>query len=647
MSLAYLFSDANCTVPISLSYKAGKCTASACAAVSGGSYSYACPNKTIADSASFQVYADAFFPIGTVYANEVIFNQIECSGGVGAFEADALGVCVFNGGISYRTSTTSIEQWSNSTTCSGAYNSNASLTSQCTSGILSNVEIVKIWTVGATTSTITLIKLAVIMHLAVILDPLQRSVPAFRWPPEILSYRVIVWAFGLGCGLNLFALVWAALLKWKPNNLMEPRTNNALIQPGPAKANNKTSEDATITATDTDTSLKMQLDGAGTVAAFTRSIAMQGTLAMGGMLKGLLKWWFRLPVNYVVNPYLVLNHSAAREGVGRMTYLRKALRKDGGLRAVAKNTFPLLIVNSLIGAFLFNTYAYASDAISAVYLDSNSIFGSKQDDSIYNNENGMEYRFSLTPFLAGAIAGASQSLLSTPIDNLQRTPHFSADSIIASRHSKAGIMSVFVESLKSLTDHAHSTIDALTHSTNPVATRNAANKMHHRSYSHTHIFRQRFTRYTRPLYQNFGLTCLKDSIGFALFFGLFENTRDAGKVLVKQAQDAFYVGVADDQCRGKHPIMKGVTITGPQALAIVAAGGFAGMGFQAVSFPIDRIQAEIQQSHDRMRRESAFSVFKRLGGIQGVYSGIGGQFGRVVPASAAALFVYELVNEYL
>ncbi|KAI9340528.1 mitochondrial carrier domain-containing protein [Obelidium mucronatum] len=374
----------------------------------------------------------------------------------------------------------------------------------------------------------------------------------------------------------------------------------------------------------------------GLVTAVVRTVTVQGSLFMMGAAKGLLKWFFRMPVKlfrpYAVNPYLVVSTMAAQDGKTMSPQYLRQVVKNEGFGVIGRNMAPLLVVNSLIGAFLFNTYAFSTHALE-------SIVGR----SAYQNTD-TSVTFNWTPFVSGWTAGAAQSLFSTPVDNLQRS--LSTDSILAHRHSKGGIASLILANLKDL---AKSATTAAIPQKHPETETTAAKKTpfahysdkahHYRTHIHTHL-----SPY-KSLFHNFPQSCLKDSLGFALFFGLFENARDHGKLAVQTIQD--YYQPPSKSSLELHPIMKGVTITGPQALAVVAAGGLAGMGFQAVSYPIDRINAEMQGRANHNPKESWTHVVKRMGGIRQVYRGIGAQFVRVVPASAVGLFVFEIVNEYL
>ncbi|ORY46046.1 hypothetical protein BCR33DRAFT_678815, partial [Rhizoclosmatium globosum] len=219
----------------------------------------------------------------------------------------------------------------------------------------------------------------------------------------------------------------------------------------------------------------------GLVTGFVRTIAVQGSMMVMGFTKGLLKWWFRLPVKlfrpYAVNPYLVLSHMAEQDGKTLSTSYMRGVVKNEGWGVISRNIAPLLLVNSLIGAFLFNTYTFSSHFLESKF---------KQDPS----SKQKQLSFDWIPFVSGGIAGASQSLLSTPVDNMQHlvSPHHEPNSTTPGTHTTR------------------------------------------QPYLHQRLL-TRLAPY-KPLYQNFSLTCTRDSIGFALFFGLFENGRDFGKAAV-------------------------------------------------------------------------------------------------------------------
>ncbi|KAJ3081955.1 hypothetical protein HDU99_004092 [Rhizoclosmatium hyalinum] len=370
----------------------------------------------------------------------------------------------------------------------------------------------------------------------------------------------------------------------------------------------------------------------GLVTGFVRTIAVQGSMMVMGFTKGLLKWWFRLPVKlfrpYAVNPYLVLSHMAEQDGKTLSTSYMRGVVKNEGWGVISRNIAPLLLVNSLIGAFLFNTYTFSSHFLESKF---------KQDPS----SKQKQLSFDWIPFVSGGIAGASQSLLSTPVDNMQRS--LSTDAILAHRHARGGIASLIFANLKGLAATAASPLTDLVSPHHEPNSTTPGTHTTRQPYLHQRLL-TRLAPY-KPLYQNFSLTCTRDSIGFALFFGLFENGRDFGKAAVQRIQDELYANNVDYHVNA-NPILKGVTITGPQALAVVGAGGLAGMGFQAVSYPIERVNAE-RLGREGHVKESWVHTFNRMGGFRQVYKGIGGQLVRVVPASAVGLFVFEIVNEYL
>ncbi|KAJ3251085.1 hypothetical protein HDU77_006144 [Chytriomyces hyalinus] len=362
---------------------------------------------------------------------------------------------------------------------------------------------------------------------------------------------------------------------------------------------------------------------AGVLAGFARTAAFQGSLLVTGFGKGLLKWWFKMPVKLfrpvAVNPYMVFQHMAHGRGTtADVRFMRRVIREEG-VGVVGRNFVPLLLVNSSIGAVLFNTYAGVMHTIDVSPI-AEHVHGGMPID--------------LAPVVSGLLAGAVQSVFATPVDNLQRS--LDPKAIVALR-SNGGIIALVIDTLRSV----------LSSQPEPkpyIPLKNAHASPNHYTHRVHHLRHHVHNRVSplKPLYHNFRITCLKDSVGFALFFGVFENMRDFGKRMVLRFQD--WQGTEHHS----NPIMKGVTITGPQALAVVGAGGLAGMGFQAVGYPIDRIQAEIQgRAQAGHVRESWIHAYNRIGGFREVYRGIGAQFVRVVPASAVGLFVFEMVNEYL
>ncbi|KAJ1551025.1 hypothetical protein HK405_015341, partial [Cladochytrium tenue] len=178
--------------------------------------------------------------------------------------------------------------------------------------------------------------------------------------------------------------------------------------------------------------LQQQVDlTPGVLAGLAKSFATRSAFAVTAFAKGLLKWWFRVPIKLfrpsVVNPLIVLNKMAEAEGKKvSATYVRSVVKEEG-FHLISKNMIPLLVCNSVVGAVLFNVYLSSSAALDALATTkaeraaaAAAAAASTDDDDDARAPLTVLDRRHLHPFVAGGLAGAAQSVLATPIDNVTR-----------------------------------------------------------------------------------------------------------------------------------------------------------------------------------------------------------------------------------
>ncbi|KAJ3086446.1 hypothetical protein HDU96_004915 [Phlyctochytrium bullatum] len=275
---------------------------------------------------------------------------------------------------------------------------------------------------------------------------------------------------------------------------------------------------------------------------------------------------------------------------------------------------PLLICNSLIGAILFNTYSLSFNLLTTYVptLPSDTSFIEEEDLEDLN------YTVRHHPFTAGALAGAAQSLLATPLDNVTKRVD-PAD--VAARH-RDGVFRVMAETVR----------EAMPRTGGAWA-------------------KWKF------LYHGYPYNLTKDALGFSLFFGLFETTRRVGKrfVLDLHERNAWprRFTYPDDPTRSRPTL----SLTLGNVAAVVTAGSLAGMSYQLVAYPIDRLPQAIesagageaptslpQQLLYKPDWRATWSLL-RTQGVAPLYRGIGAQLVRVAPPSAAGLLIFEIANQ--
>ncbi|KAH9247076.1 hypothetical protein BASA83_007997 [Batrachochytrium salamandrivorans] len=387
--------------------------------------------------------------------------------------------------------------------------------------------------------------------------------------------------------------------------------------------------DPTSTSTTTNSSTTNGSTPAlpGMLAGLVRAAAV----AAIGAAKGLLRWWFRVPVKhfrpYAINPWLVFHSLAHVQGTAfSIAFVRKTL-SNKGLLFFGRNAIPLFVANAAVGATLFNVYSSVVGRLSPLsYCDSHS-------------------------FIAGCVAGASQSLLATPLDAIQRVIH---PQDLVDNH-RFGVHRV-----------AHQVLSDL--------------------------LPPKLSDKARYLYRHLRFNALRDAGGFSLFFGVFEGTRKAGRYAVSRIFEDHSIGSIPDHSIKSIPdhsiksipdrsVMRMVS----DGLATVIAGATAGAAYQTFTFPLDRLAEEvtataktrrephaiqsaitttsfttmhsgtISSTHSKAKFDGkqpvltfrvAWNLIRQNGGSH-YFRGIKPQLLRAMPPSAAALFVYQLTEETL
>ena len=131
----------------------------------------------------------------------------------------------------------------------------------------------------------------------------------------------------------------------------------------------------------------------------------------------------------------------------------------------------------------------------------------------------------------------------------------------------------------------------------------------------------------QSIFRGTGLTLLRDIPGSVAWFGMYE----AAKIGMMQAQ--------------------GLTDTSKLSpLAVLSAGGLAGMACWIVQIPFDTLKSRYQSAPDGMYPGGARDVFKRLireEGAGALFNGIRPALLRAFPANAACFYGMEVSRKFL
>jgi len=256
--------------------------------------------------------------------------------------------------------------------------------------------------------------------------------------------------------------------------------------------------------------------------------------------------------------------------------------KHHGWSFVGNNVLPPFLANMTIGIVLYTSFMASLPVCTGI----------KEPDNVYPPPpfRGV--------FAAGAIAGAAQTLVSTPLMTLEA--HFKSSSSAA----------------QSLWTWTYSTIRQLG---------------------------------LRSTYTTLRLNLLKESVSYGLFFGVFEYVKQQGYY---HFLDFYY---------GSHtPIQPGVILP-PNSkkphwalspLFVLLAGSSASIAHSLVSYPLTKIQRakfKIRTSYRAFLASPSYSgsyvpttwqVLKR----GGLYKGFGMNALRMIPGSSVALIIFEGVR---
>ncbi|KAJ3184208.1 hypothetical protein HDU87_005054 [Geranomyces variabilis] len=302
-----------------------------------------------------------------------------------------------------------------------------------------------------------------------------------------------------------------------------------------------------------DSAVGAGIGAAAIAAGMAKAFATKSALAATALGKGILKAWFRVPAKlfrpHAVNPWIVVNAMSAQAGQrSSHAYLRSVVAEEG-YGFLGRNVLPFLVANAVAGAVLFNVYAGTSAALARSRQNGES--GESDSPSSLNAAMTFDHHH---PFVAGALAGASTALISTPIDNVKAM--ITPEDIIGNRH--LGMARFALQTCKKALKDEHSTYGRI-----------------------------------RRLYRGGAFLAAKDAAGFGMFFFFFENLRRVGKGCVADAwglreeDDGNSSLGADDNGPSSERRRRPLALVAANAAAVIGAGAAAGLAYQVVIYPID------------------------------------------------------------
>ncbi|KAI9598201.1 mitochondrial carrier domain-containing protein [Syncephalis fuscata] len=266
--------------------------------------------------------------------------------------------------------------------------------------------------------------------------------------------------------------------------------------------------------------------------------------------------------------------------------LSNAIRQEGW-SFIPRHVLPPLFANGACGAVLFTTYELVqlSDEYNLRVKECEQQLDQREGidriGSIDMYDASLSSTIPVTSYLkAGAAAGAMHAVVATPLDALQ--VRLEVKDFLSGRFN--GFM-----------DFARTTARELG---------------------------------TSGMYRGFLFTMAKDSLGYAVFFSVFDTAK------------AFFR-------RRKQASLTASTIT------ILTAGAAAGAAYQLVDHPLDRIRSAIllkggEQVHGGLYATS-WHRCRRLAIMSGgwrtwLYTGLGTNLMKAVPATSIGLFCYEMLK---
>ncbi|PLW07339.1 hypothetical protein PCANC_25609 [Puccinia coronata f. sp. avenae] len=238
-----------------------------------------------------------------------------------------------------------------------------------------------------------------------------------------------------------------------------------------------------------------------------------------------------------------------------LKFVQSVVKKEGPWRFIFNHALPPFCFNTVIGLTLFTTYTAAE----------NRILNLEPDLHPY-----------LVPALAGGVAGAAQSFISAPLDNLRL--------LQVSQPASAGLGPSSSSSSKGV--QFKGWIPLLKQVMLPLSLNTSSDLKDAERYK---LWASRGTGMV-------GLSVVKDSIGFATFFMIFQIGRDWGRRLATTVDRSMHIFWTDSQGEQGFVGERGWTGRILQSCVIVLSGATAGWAYGIVAEPFEALRRVLWQA---------------------------------------------------
>jgi hypothetical protein len=306
-----------------------------------------------------------------------------------------------------------------------------------------------------------------------------------------------------------------------------------------------------------------------------RDTAQQGNIqaAIARTASRSLALYFARPVRLFrpakVNGWQTLKNLAKLEGAKLNHQYLFSLVKLHGIGIIAKHFVPPMVVNASLGAVLWGAYAETSKMLESS-LGSHTLANSA---------------------ISGAVAGASQSLLAAPAENVK----FLLEHGLGCHSWSSVWKEVFLEKNNL----------ALT-STLPI---------HFQEIRQLRSWLQEVGSMAGRGWNGWGWGCAKDTIGFAAFFTIFELSRRAGTAAknLTIGRMSMYEFIEENESRRRQlPAFVNGAI-------LVTGGVIAGLAYEHVCLPWDvaRRTIHLERLKHGIDHESSFKILRGTMGGEG------------------------------
>ena len=315
------------------------------------------------------------------------------------------------------------------------------------------------------------------------------------------------------------------------------------------------------------------------LGSITRTIVSNLSIAAIAVSREVITWWFRAPIRFF-RPYAISPYSVFNELNNGASSWRFIFETT---RREGFNIVKLNVLPLLLLNSTIGMVLFNTYTISLHYLKS-------VQHSLLN------------PFACGFFAGTTQAIIANPLYRIQKSLSKTAHA----DNRRTGVLKLYLET-------------------------------YHNNLPKGGLEKLRY------LYKGISYNLLKDSVGFALFFGTFESSSHLGKLMIRRiwgesASSHFFNNNKGSTARPRE-------LAVASALVTISSGALAGAMITSFSYPMDRLKYETKKFENNMK--SAVAHVHQNGGMGFLYRGISNVLLKSVPASSLGLFVYEVTSDWI